>query len=107
MFPILLMIKSQQVVSRRVIQYSGLIMLVCGVLAKVGATFVTIPGPVIAGVFFIKFSMITAVGLSTLQYVDLSSSRNLFILGFSIFFGISFPKVKGMPGKKKTFNHVM
>ncbi|XP_050710919.1 solute carrier family 23 member 1-like isoform X2 [Eriocheir sinensis] len=81
-----------KVVSRRVIQYSGLIMVVCGVLAKVGATFVTIPGPVIAGVFFVKFSMITAVGLSTLQYVDLSSSRNLFILGFSIFFGISFPK---------------
>lgn len=81
------------------IQYSGLIMLVCGVLAKVGATFVTIPGPVIAGVFFIKFSMITAVGLSTLQYIDLSSSRNLFILGFSIFFGLSFPKVNNINDK--------
>lgn len=77
------------------IQYSAIIMLVCGVLAKVGATFVTIPGPVIAGVFFIKFSMIAAVGIATLQYIDLNSSRNLFILGLSIFFGISFPKVKG------------
>nr|XP_053640350.1 solute carrier family 23 member 1-like [Cherax quadricarinatus] len=78
--------------SRRVIQYSGIIMVVCGVVAKVGAMFVTIPGPVIGGVFIIKFSMITAVGLSTLQHVDLTSSRNLFVLGFSIFFGLALPK---------------
>ncbi|XP_045129361.1 solute carrier family 23 member 1-like [Portunus trituberculatus] len=81
-----------KVASRRVIQYSGLIMLVCGVVAKVGAIFVTIPAPVIAGIFYIKFSMITAVGIATLQYIDFNSSRNLFILGFSIFFGLSFPK---------------
>ena len=34
------------------------------------------------------FGMITAVGLSNLQFVDLNSSRNLFILGFSLFFGL-------------------
>ncbi|XP_069175261.1 solute carrier family 23 member 1 [Procambarus clarkii] len=78
--------------SRRVVQYSGIIMVVCGVVAKVGAMFVTIPGPVIGGIFIIKFSMITAVGISTLQHVDLTSSRNLFVLGFSIFFGLSLPK---------------
>ncbi|KAG7167284.1 Solute carrier family 23 member 1-like 5 [Homarus americanus] len=81
-----------KVASRRMIQYSALIMLVCGVVAKIGAIFVTIPGPVIAGVFYIKFSIITAVGISTLHYVDLTSSRNLFVLGFSIFFGLSVPK---------------
>ncbi|XP_071539682.1 solute carrier family 23 member 2-like isoform X2 [Panulirus ornatus] len=78
--------------SRRVIQYSGLIMIVCGVLAKMGAFFVTIPQPIIAGVFYIKFTMITAVGLASLQYVDLTSSRNLFVLGFSLFVGMSIPK---------------
>ena len=35
--------------------------------------------------------MITAVGISNLQFVDLNSSRNIFIVGVSIFFGISFP----------------
>lgn len=35
--------------------------------------------------------MITAVGLSNLQFVDLNSSRNLFVLGFSIFFGLVLP----------------
>ncbi|XP_077596561.1 solute carrier family 23 member 1 isoform X1 [Stigmatopora nigra] len=35
--------------------------------------------------------MITAVGLSNLQLVDLNSSRNLFVLGFSLFFGLTLP----------------
>ena len=36
--------------------------------------------------------MIAAVGLSNLQFVDLNSSRNLFIIGFSLFFGLALPK---------------
>lgn len=35
--------------------------------------------------------MITAVGLSNLQFVDMNSSRNLFVLGFSMFFGLTLP----------------
>ena len=35
--------------------------------------------------------MITAIGLSNLQYIDMNSSRNIFILGVSLFFGLSFP----------------
>ncbi len=35
--------------------------------------------------------MIVAVGVSNLQYVNLNSSRNLFIFGFALFFGLSFP----------------
>lgn len=34
------------------------------------------------------FGMITSVGLSNLQFVDLNSTRNLFVLGFSIFFSL-------------------
>ena len=32
------------------------------------------------------------VGLSNLQFVDLNSTRNLFVLGFSIFFSLVLPK---------------
>lgn len=39
--------------------------------------------------------MVTAVGLSNLQYVDLNSSRNTFVLGVSLFVGLSFPKWMG------------
>lgn len=41
--------------------------------------------------FGLYTGMITAVGLSNLQSVDLNSSRNLFVLGFSMFFGLMLP----------------
>lgn len=41
--------------------------------------------------FCFYLGMITAVGLSNLQFIDLNSSRNLFVLGFSIFFGLVLP----------------
>lgn len=77
--------------SRRVVQVGGLLMILLGCLGKFGALFVTIPDPVVGGMFMIMFGMITAVGLSNLQYVDMNSSRNIFILGVSMFFGLSFP----------------
>ena len=78
--------------SRRVIQYSALIMITFGLLSKFGALFVTIPEPIIGGIFCIMFGMVTAVGLSNLQFVNLGSTRNLFVLGFSIFFGLVLSK---------------
>lgn len=84
---------SFQVGSRRVIQYGAGVMIICGVLGKFGAIFVTIPEPVVGGIFCVMFAMITAVGLSSLQFIDLNSARNLFVLGFSIFFGLALSKV--------------
>ncbi|XP_023931886.1 solute carrier family 23 member 1 isoform X2 [Lingula anatina] len=78
--------------SRRVIQFGAIFMLLLGVLGKFGALFVTIPDPVVGGVFMVMFGIITAVGISNLQFVDLNSPRNLFILGFSFFFGLSLPQ---------------
>ena len=77
-----------QVGSRRVIQYGAIMMIFFGLLSKFGAFFVTIPEPIVGGIFCVMFSMITAVGLSNVQFINLNSSRNLFILGFSIFFGL-------------------
>lgn len=81
-----------KVASRRVVQTSAVILIVSGLFGKFGATAVTIPEPVMAGMLLVMFAMITSIGLSPLQQVDLSSSRNLFILGFSIFFGLMLPK---------------
>uniref|UniRef100_A0A2P2I708 Solute carrier family 23 member 1-like n=2 Tax=Hirondellea gigas TaxID=1518452 RepID=A0A2P2I708_9CRUS len=84
--------------SRRVIQYGAGIMIICGVMGKFAAVFVSIPEPVVGGIFCVMFAMITAVGLSSLQNVDLNSSRNLFVLGFPIFFGLALPKwLEGNP----------
>ncbi|KAM4874504.1 solute carrier family 23 member 1-like isoform 2-T2 [Thomomys bottae] len=77
--------------SRRVTVVAGCVLLVMGVLGKVGAAFATIPPPVIGGMFLVMFGVISAVGISNLQYVDMNSSRNLFIFGFSIYCGLAIP----------------
>ncbi|OCT88827.1 hypothetical protein XELAEV_18017455mg [Xenopus laevis] len=77
--------------SRLVMQTAGILLLILGVFGKFGAIFITIPEPVIGGMFMVMFGMIAAVGISNLQYVDLNSSRNLFILGFSMFSGLVIP----------------
>ncbi|KAK9516245.1 hypothetical protein VZT92_024188 [Zoarces viviparus] len=77
--------------SRLVLQTAGILMIVLGVFGKFGAVFITIPDPVIGGMFLVMFGMIAAVGISNLQYVDLNSSRNLLILGFSTFSGLVLP----------------
>ncbi|NWS15321.1 S23A1 protein, partial [Pachyramphus minor] len=82
---------SVQVGSRRVIQYGAGIMLVLGTVGKFTALFASLPDPVLGGMFCTLFGMITAVGLSNLQFVDMNSSRNLFVLGFAMFFGLTLP----------------
>ncbi|XP_030846221.1 solute carrier family 23 member 1-like [Strongylocentrotus purpuratus] len=77
--------------SRRVIQYGALIMIFLGTFTKFSAIFVMIPDPIVGGMFCVMFGMVAAVGLSNLQFVDLNSSRNLFILGFSLFMGLCIP----------------
>ncbi|KAI6077001.1 Solute carrier family 23 member 1 [Aix galericulata] len=77
--------------SRRVIQYGAGIMIVLGTIGKFTALFASLPDPILGGMFCTLFGMITAVGLSNLQFVDMNSSRNLFVLGFSMFFGLTLP----------------
>ncbi|XP_076469690.1 solute carrier family 23 member 1-like [Babylonia areolata] len=78
--------------SLAVIQVSGVLMMIFGCVGKFSALFTTIPEPIVGGVFITMFGMVTAVGISNLQFVDLNSTRNLFILGLSIFLGICLPK---------------
>jgi len=81
--------------SRRVIQYGASLMLVLAVFGKFGALFTTIPQPIVGGMYCAMFGMIAAVGLSNLQFVDLNSARNLFVLGFAFFMGLSVPEYFG------------
>uniref|UniRef100_A0A3B1KFE8 Solute carrier family 23 member 4 n=1 Tax=Astyanax mexicanus TaxID=7994 RepID=A0A3B1KFE8_ASTMX len=77
--------------SRMVIVGSGVIMIIMGVFGKIGAIFTTIPTPVIGGMFLVMFGVISAAGVSNLQYADMNSSRNIFIFGFSMFTGLAIP----------------
>uniref|UniRef100_F6R532 Solute carrier family 23 member 1-like n=1 Tax=Monodelphis domestica TaxID=13616 RepID=F6R532_MONDO len=77
--------------SRMVIIAAGCVLILMGIFGKIGAAFATIPSPVIGGMFLVMFGVITAVGISNLQYVDMNSSRNLFVFGFSIYSGLTIP----------------
>ena len=74
--------------SRRVVMWGAVVMIIFGLFSKFGALFLTIPSPIVGGIFCVMFGMIAAVGLSNLQFIDLNSTRNLFVLGFSIFFSL-------------------
>ena len=78
--------------SRRVVQAGAVIMIVLGVVGKFGAVFTTIPGPIVGGMYCAMFGMIASVGMSNLQFVNLNSARNLFIIGFAFFMGLSVPE---------------
>ncbi|XP_005144406.1 solute carrier family 23 member 1-like [Melopsittacus undulatus] len=77
--------------SRMVIIAGACTMLLSGISGKVGAMLASIPTPVIGGMFLVMFGVITAVGISNLQYTDMNSSRNIFIFGFSVFAGLTVP----------------
>jgi solute carrier family 23 (nucleobase transporter), member 1 len=77
--------------SRRVVQTGAVMMILLALVGKFGALFTTLPGPVVGGMYCVMFGMIAAVGLSNLQFIDLNSARNLFIVGFAFFMGLSVP----------------
>lgn len=77
--------------SRYVVQVAGGLLILLGVFTKFGALAATIPGPVVGGLYCALFGLISAVGIQQLAKADLSSDRNLFIAGFSLFMGLSVP----------------
>jgi nucleobase transporter 1/2 len=92
--------------SRRVVQAGAVIMLVLGALGKFGALFTTIPQPIVGGMYCAMFGMIASVGLSNLQFVDLNSARNLFVIGFALFMGLSVPEYFAVEANTFTFEPV-
>lgn len=56
-------------------QITGGLLVIVSVVGKIGSVFVTLPDPVIGGILLVMFGMVTSVGLSNLQYVDLNSRR--------------------------------
>uniref|UniRef100_H2ZLG6 Solute carrier family 23 member 2 n=1 Tax=Ciona savignyi TaxID=51511 RepID=H2ZLG6_CIOSA len=78
--------------SRKVLQTAGFLFLIMGCITKIGSVFVTVPEPVLGGLFLVMFGMISAVGLSNLQYVDMNAPRNLFAVGFSLYMGLAVPE---------------
>ncbi|KAK8954938.1 Nucleobase-ascorbate transporter 6 [Platanthera zijinensis] len=78
--------------SRRVVQISAGFMIFFSILGKFGAVFASIPAPIFAALYCLFFAYVGSCGLSFLQFCNLNSFRTKFILGFSLFMGLSVPQ---------------
>ncbi|XP_046548082.1 LOW QUALITY PROTEIN: solute carrier family 23 member 2-like [Haliotis rubra] len=78
--------------SRSVMLCNGLILILMSVFGKFGAAIATVPDPTLAGSMVVLIGMLVSIGLSTLRHTNLNSSRNLTIVGVSLFCGIFLPE---------------
>ncbi|KAL5004152.1 hypothetical protein ScPMuIL_017608 [Solemya velum] len=77
--------------SRTVFIGVAIIYIVFGLVGKFSAVFITIPSPVLGGALITMFGMFIGVVLSNLQFIPLTSTRNMAIIGTSILFGLMVP----------------
>ncbi len=80
-----------KVASRAVVLIAAGLLVVLGLVSKVGGVIATIPIPVVGGAFLALFGLIAAIGLSNLRRVDMDSQRNLMIVGVVLFASFVFP----------------
>lgn len=77
--------------SLRVVQVAAGMMIIFGLMTKASVAVLSIPAPILGGLLLVLLATITGVGLAQLRYVDLTSSRNVFIVGISLTLGIIIP----------------
>ncbi|CAC5418810.1 SLC23A1 [Mytilus coruscus] len=80
-----------RVASRFVYQVFALMLIICAIVGKFAAVFITIPYPVLGGVQVLGFGMFIGLIMSNVQYIDINSSRNLAIIGIAIMIGLMIP----------------
>jgi xanthine/uracil permease len=86
------------VASRYVVQIGAIVMILVGYVGYFGAFVTTIPNAIVGGLFLAMFAQIVGVGLSQLQHVDMNQNRNVFVVGFGLFAGLSIPQyISGLP----------
>jgi len=93
------------VMSRHVVTIAGLIMIVCGLIPKVGAVIASMPLPVLGGGVIVMFGMVAAAGLNMLTEVTMNR-RNMIIIAVSLAAGLGLnlvpTAVQYLPGVVKT-----
>ncbi|KAK7261246.1 hypothetical protein RIF29_27553 [Crotalaria pallida] len=77
--------------SRKAVQLGACFLIVLSLVGKVGGFIASIPDVMVAGLLCFMWAMLTALGLSNLRYSEAGSSRNIIIVGLSLFFSLSIP----------------
>ncbi|XP_047308379.1 nucleobase-ascorbate transporter 12-like [Impatiens glandulifera] len=77
--------------SRRAIELGACVLTIISLVGKVGGLLASIPVVMVAALLCFMWAMLTALGLSNLRYSEAGSSRNIIIVGLSLFFSLSIP----------------
>ncbi|WP_375264748.1 uracil-xanthine permease family protein [Planktotalea sp.] len=93
------------VMSRHVVTIAGAIMVVCGLVPKIGAVIASMPLPVLGGGVIVMFGMVAAAGLNVLAEEKMTR-RTMIIIAVSLAFGLGLnlvpTAVQYLPGVVKT-----
>lgn len=93
------------VMSRHVVTIAGLVMIVCGLVPKIGAIIASMPLPVLGGGVIVMFGMVAAAGLNMLSEIQMNR-RNMVIIAISLAAGLGLnlvpSAVQYLPGVVKT-----
>ena len=94
------------VMSRHVVTIAGVIMIVCGLVPKIGALIASMPLPVLGGGVIVMFGMVAAAGLNVLAEEKMTRRTMIIIIAVSLEFGLGLnlvpTAVQYLPGVVKT-----
>lgn len=77
--------------SRRAVEFGACILILISFIGKVGGLIASIPRVIVAALLCLMWTLLTALGLSNLRYSETGSSRNVLIVGLSLFMSFSLP----------------
>ncbi|KAF6150353.1 hypothetical protein GIB67_034052 [Kingdonia uniflora] len=77
--------------SRRAVELGACILILLSLVGKVGGIIASIPVVMVAALLCFMWAMLAALGLSNLRYSEAGSSRNIIIVGLSLFLSLSIP----------------
>ena len=93
------------VMSRPVVTIAGIILVLAGLLPKIGAIIASMPMPVLGGGVIVMFGMVAAAGMNVLSEVKMTR-RNMIIIAISLTAGLGLnlvpSAVQYLPGVWKT-----
>ena len=93
------------IMSRHVVTIAALIMVVCGLIPKIGAIIASMPLPVLGGGVIVMFGMVASAGMNMLTEVNMNR-RNMVIIAVSLSVGLGLnlvpSAVQYLPGIIKT-----
>jgi uric acid transporter len=78
------LVRMTNVKSRYVVAAAGAIMIVLGLLPKMGAVVAAIPSAVLGGAALVLFATVAVIGIQTLSRVDFHDERNVIIVAVSL-----------------------